>query len=417
MKPMQHCWDIVFESASEIFDGHKTHSGLGVVIGVQNGTVVHLGAVQPDRIGPQTDRIDCSGMIITPGLIDCHTHLVFGGDRSEEFSLRAAGGSYEEILAAGGGIHNTVGATRMTSFADLSKSARRRLDTMLSFGVTTVEVKSGYGLDIENELKILNVIQSLSDHPIDCISTCLAAHIVPKEYTGQKSAYLSLIIDELLPEVARLNLCEFVDVFIESNAFSNQDAARLFDAAIGHGLGLKMHSEQLTHQGSAELAGQYGAVSADHLEFISECGIKALQEGGTTAVLLPSCNLFLQQETIAPARRLLDAHCKVAISTDCNPGSSMVENLLLCMSLGMTQMGMTGTEVWRGVTQHAASAVNRNDRGMIQQGCLADLALFKCASVLEVPYRMGSMRAYQVFKRGECVFTNSDQVNSAIHAK
>ena len=410
MKPAQSYWETVFESASEIFDGHETRSGSGVVIGITAGKVAHIGAPNPEMIGPATVRIDCGGKIITPGLIDCHTHLVFGGDRSEEFSLRAGGASYEQILAAGGGIHNTVRATRLASAETLEKSARRRLDTMLSFGVTTVEAKSGYGLDLENELKILKVIRSLDDHPIDCISTCLAAHIVPKEFTADKLGYLSLIIDELLPEVVNQQLCEFVDIFIEDNAFSNKDAARLFEAATGHGLGIKVHAEQLTHQGSAELAGTYQAVSADHLEFVSEAGISALQHAGTTAVLLPSCNLFLQQTTVAPARRLLDAQCKVAISTDCNPGSSMVENLLLCMSLGMTQMGMTGSEVWRGVTQHAASAVNRNDRGLIKRGYVADFAIFDCKSVLEVPYRMGSMTADKVFKGGKCVYSKGERL-------
>ena len=404
------CWDTVFESASEIFDGQDTFQGSNLVVGVKDGLIMHIGSVKPESIGPHTTRIDCSGKVLTPGLIDCHTHLVFGGDRSEEFSLRAGGASYEEILATGGGIHNTVKATRSSSAAVLAQSARRRLNTMLSFGVTTVEAKSGYGLDIENELKILKVVKCLHDHPIDCISTCLAAHVVPKEFAGRKADYLSLIIDELLPEVVNAQLCEFVDIFVEDNAFSVKDGHQLFEAVDAHGLRVKVHAEQLSYQGSAELAARFNAVSADHLEFISNRGIAALRDSGTTAVLLPSCNLFLQQTTIAPARRLIDAQCKVAISTDCNPGSSMVENLLLCMSLGMTQMGMTGTEVWRGVTQHAASAVNRSDRGMLRQGYIADLAIFNCHSVLEIPYRMGSMKAHLVFKDGRCVYDQGNLV-------
>lgn len=405
-------WDTVFESAAEIFDGQETFKDPNLVIGIKNGVIVHVGTTQPEAFGPRTIHIDCTHKVLTPGLIDCHTHLVFGGDRSEEFSLRAGGASYEDILSAGGGIHNTVQATRMASENMLAQSARKRLDTMLSFGVTTVETKSGYGLDIDNELKILRVIKRLSDHPIDCISTCLAAHIVPKEFAGRKSDYLSMIIHELLPEVVNDQLCEFVDIFVENNAFSIQDASRLFEAANERGLRVKVHAEQLSYQGSAELAALHKAVSADHLEFISNEGIAALKQSGTTAVLLPSCNLFLQQTTIAPARRLLDAQCKVAISTDCNPGSSMVANLLLCMSLGMTQMGMTGSEVWRGVTQHAASAVNRCDRGMLKPGCVADLAVFDCSSILEIPYRMGSMNAHQVFKDGQCVYSHGALVSS-----
>ena len=410
MNETQHDWDLYFEAPKEIFDGLKIVDDDADVVAVKDGQFVHIGKKQPECISDRTQRIDCTDKIIVPGLIDCHTHLVFGGDRSEEFSLRAGGASYEALLAAGGGIHHTVQATRQATALQLDRSARKRLNNMLRFGVTTVEVKSGYGLDLENELKLLRVIRGLNDHPIDCVSTCLAAHVVPKEFQGNKAAYLKLIINDLLPTLVEEGLCEFVDIFVENNAFSVRDAEVLFEASTKHGLVPKIHAEQLSYQGSVELAAAFDAASADHLEYISPEGIQALSESTTVAVLLPTCNLFLRQDEIAPARRLIDSGCQVALSTDCNPGSSMVENLLLSMSLGMTQMGMTGLEVWRAVTHHAASAVRRPKLGRIAIGMPADIALFDCRSILEVPYRMGSVQAHAVYKNGHCVF-NEGKIN------
>ncbi len=402
-------WDLVLRSPSEYFDGTTFQDGSHVIIAVCGEHIDYIGPDQsPSRYGENTRVVDCTSRTVTPGLIDCHTHLVFGGDRSNEFSMRAGGASYEDLLVAGGGIHHTVDATRQASKDELETDARRRLDTMLNYGVTTVEIKSGYGLDIENELKILEVIAALADHPVDCVATCLAAHIVPKTYKDRPSAYLDLIIDQLLPIVAERNLCEFVDIFIENNAFTVADGRRLFEAARRLGFGTKVHSEQLSYQGSAELACELGSASADHLEFVSEEGIKALAQSQTTAVLLPTCNLFLQQEAKAPARRLIEAGCTVALSTDCNPGSSMVENLLLTMSLGMTQLGMTSDEVWRAVTTSAAAALSKEDRGHLAVGMIADIAIFDCPHGVHVPYRMGSMSAHSVFKSGKQVMGSGD---------
>ena len=397
-------WDLVLRSPSEYFDGTTFQDGRDLIIAICGEYIDYIGTDQsPSRYGKNTVVVDCTNRTVTPGLIDCHTHLVFGGDRSNEFSMRASGASYEDLLAAGGGIHHTVEATRHASKYELETETRRRLDTMLSYGVTTIEIKSGYGLDIENELKILEVVASLSDHPVDCIGTCLAAHIVPKTFKDRPSAYLDLIIDQLLPILAERNLCEFVDIFIENNAFTVADGRRLFEAARALGFGTKVHSEQLSYQGSVELACEFGSASADHLEFVSDDGIKALAQSQTTAVLLPTCNLFLQQDAKAPARRLIDAGCTVALSTDCNPGSSMVENILLTMSLGMTQLGMTSDEVWRAVTLGGAAALAKKDRGHLAVGRIADIAVFDCPRGVHVPYRMGSMSAHSVFKSGKQV--------------
>ena len=397
-------WDLVLRSPSEYFDGTTFRDGRDIVIAVSGQYIDYIG---PDpgtsRYSKETLVVDCTRKTVTPGLIDCHTHLVFGGDRSTEFSMRAGGASYEDLLAAGGGIHHTVEATRRASKTTLRTNTRRRLDTMLSYGVTTVEIKSGYGLSVEHELKILEVIASLADHPLDCVATCLATHIVPKEYQERPSAYMEMVIHQLLPIIAERDLCEFVDIFIENNAFTIADGRRLFEAARTFGFGTKVHSEQLSYQGSAELACEFGSASADHLEFISDAGIQAMANSQTTAVLLPTCNLFLQQDRRAPARRMLDAGCTVALSTDCNPGSSMVENLLLTMSLGMTQLGMTSDEVWRAVTTGAAAALTKQDRGQLAVGMLADIAIFDCPRGVHVPYRMGSMHAHAVFKSGKQV--------------
>lgn len=395
-------WDLVLDAPNQFFDGYKTVDGQNLMLAFSNDRIAYFGPRYSLEDFPQEQIIDCRGKIVTPGLIDCHTHTIFGGNRADEFSLRAAGASYEELLAQGGGIHNTVECTRSASFDELFHDAGKRLATMARFGVTTVEIKTGYGLDLKNELKMLRVLESLSTkQPLTCIGTCLAAHVLPKEYAENRSGYLDLIVNEIMPRFAESEVVSFVDVFVENNAFDLNDARRLFERAKALKLEVKMHAEQLSRLGSIPLAVEYDAASVDHLEYITSEDISLLEASNTVAVLLPSCNLYLKQSKRAPARQLLEARCSVALSTDCNPGSSMVENVLVAMSLGMMTLGMTSEEVWKSVTSQAAKALRLTDRGRLSAGLRADVVIFDCPTTVAVPYRLGSVQAEAVFVGGK----------------
>jgi imidazolonepropionase len=393
--------DLVIEGAGEVFTGEATLRG--AVVAIAGGAITYVGP--PVEFGPETRRYDARGGLVTPGLVDPHTHLVFGGDRSGEYAERARGRSYLDIARAGGGIAATVRATRAASVDELAALARPRLDRLLAHGVTTAEVKSGYGLDPATELKILEVVRALdAAHPIDLVPTFLGAHTVPAEHKAGRGRYLDQVVEEMIPAVAERGLAAFCDVFVEETAFSLAEAERVLVAGLTAGLRPKVHADQLTAGGGAELAAGLGAVSADHLEHVSEAGVRALADAGTVAVLLPGAALFLGQTERAPARTLIEAGVPVALATDCNPGTCMTENLLLMLTLGMSWLRLSPEEVLAAVTVHAARAVGRADRaGLLAPGRPADVALFDVPSVAHLPYHFGVPHARAVFKAGRLV--------------
>jgi imidazolonepropionase len=410
MRPL----DGVVEGAAEIFtaDGPPLADA---VVGVHGGRVVHLGpaaelAGAGWAVGPQTVRHDATGGLVTPGLVECHTHLVFGGDRSREYGLRATGVPYLEISRAGGGIAATMRATRAASEEALLAGARARADRLIASGVTTVEIKSGYGLSYDAELKILRVARALGEcHPVEVVSTFLGAHTVPPDRRADRQGYLDEVIDQMIPAVAAQGLAQFCDVFVEKGAFSVTEAERVFSAGLAHGLRPKVHADQLSAGGGAELAARMGAVSADHLEHISPEGIDQLAQAGTVAVLLPGAALFLGQDERPPARALLDAGVPVALSTDCNPGTCMTENLLLMLTLGMSRLGMSAAEVLTSVTRSAAAAIGAEDRaGVLALGRPADLAVFDVPSHHHLPYHFGASHTRHVLKAGEPIYPSPD---------
>ncbi len=394
--------DLLLLDAGEVF----TAAGpplRDAAVAVTAGRLSYVGP-QADAPAPGPETVVCSlgGRLLTPGLVECHTHLVFGGDRAAEYAERAAGTPYRDIARRGGGIAATVRATRAADLDTLVALARPRLDRFLAQGVTTLEAKSGYGLDHDTELRILRAVAALNaSHPIDLVGTFLGAHVVPPEHRAAREVYIDALIRHTLPAVAEQGLAEFCDVFVEDTAFSVDEAARILEAARGLGLRAKVHADQLDEGGGAALAAQQQAVSADHLEHISEPGIAALAAAGTVAVLLPGASLFLGQDARPPARQLIDAGVPVALSTDLNPGTCMTEHLQLMLTLGMSRLGMTAHEVLEAVTCHAAQAIGRGDRaGRLLVGRPADLAVFDVPDHQHLPYHFGPVHTWRVYKAG-----------------
>jgi len=321
---------------------------------------------------------DAKGALMTPGLIDCHTHLVYGGERTADFERRLSGESYQEISRAGGGILSTVKATRALSEEELIRQARPRLQALVREGVTTLEIKSGYGLNLQDELKMLRAAKALArEFPVRVRNTLLAAHAVPPEYRESPDAYLDLICHELIPRVAQEGLADALDVFCETIAFSLSQAERLFQSAREHGLGIKVHAEQLSTSGSAELAARYGAWSADHLEYLDQAGAQALRRAGTAAVLLPGPYYFLKGKRKPPVQLLRRLGVPMALATDLNPGSFPLASLRLALNLGCTLFGLTPEEALAGATRNAALALGLEDQlGTLAVGKRADLLLW-----------------------------------------
>lgn len=349
--------------------------------------------------------IDADGMVATPGFIDPHTHPVFSMTREKEFEMRILGKGYMEIAEAGGGIRASVRDLRDTPVDLLKQRTGRRLDRLLAHGITTIEAKSGYGLSTESEIKQLEIIRDLNQtHPIDLVPTFLGAHEVPDEYRDKREDYIDLIINEMLPRVVAERLAEFSDIFCEEGVFNVDDSRRIQQAAKDAGLGLKFHADELNSTGGAELAASMNAVSADHLVHISDEGIKAMAESGIAAVLLPGTTFSLAGNKYAPARKMIEAGVVVALSTDCNPGSSHTESLPLMISLAALQMKMTAAEAISAVTINAACAIKRQDRiGRLEVGCLADMVLWEMDDYRELPYHYGVNLAQLVIKRGKVV--------------
>jgi len=351
--------------------------------------------------------IDCGRRLIVPGLVDCHTHLCFGGWRSDEFELRLGGASYQEIAHAGGGIASTVAATRSASLDELQHKAESILDEMLDLGITTVECKSGYGLDEANELKQLEVYRRLNDsHVIDLVATFLGAHIIPPEHSQHRDRYIRLLCEVLIPEVARQSLARFCDAFVETGAYTIEETRQILSVAAKHGLGIKIHADQLSDGGGAELAAGLGAVSAEHLEYVSEAGMNAMAASGTVAVSLPLASLYLD-EPYMPARKMLDLGVPVAVATDFNPGSSPSYHLPLAMTLACVHQGMTPQETLKGATCVAAKAVSLSNRtGTLLPGYAADLAIIDSPSLNHWLYHFRPNACIAVMKNGAWVRGN-----------
>ena len=357
--------------------------------------------------------IDCGRKLVIPGLVDCHTHLCFGGWRDDEFELRLQGASYQEIAAAGGGIASTVAATRDASLGELQRKAEQVLDGMLALGVTTVECKSGYGLDEANELKQLEVYRRLNEtHRVDLVPTFLGAHIVPPEYQADRDRYIRLLCDVLIPRVASLGLARFCDAFVEKGAYTIEEARKILSTAAAHKLGIKVHADQLSDGGGAMLAAELCAVSAEHLEYISDDGIAALSGAGTVAVSLPLASLYLG-EPYLPARKLLDSGVPVAVASDFNPGSAPSFHLPLAMTLACLKQGMTPQEALKGATTIGAQAIAAQTRiGSLLPGFQTDLAIIDAPSLNHWLYQFQANGCHAVMKRGEWVWPASPRISS-----
>jgi imidazolonepropionase len=350
-----------------------------------------------------TDRIDCEGRWITPGLIDCHTHLVYAGDRAREFEMRLAGASYEEIARASGGILSTVMATRQASENELIAAAGPRLDGLIAEGATTVEIKSGYGLTLEDEKKQLRAAKRLArEHHVDVAATFLGAHALPPEANGDGDAYIERLCREWIPGIAREELADAVDGFCESIAFSPQQIARVFEAATAHGLRVKLHADQLSNLEGASLAARFHALSADHLEWTDEGGIEAMARANVTAVLLPGAYYFLRETREPPVALLRKHQVPIAIATDCNPGTSPLTSPLLVMNMAATLFRLTVDECIAGVTREAARALGRLGRaGTLEVGKGCDLAIWDIEQPAELVYRMGFNPLHARVKAGQ----------------
>jgi imidazolonepropionase len=361
------------------------------VVAATDGRIAYAGAAGDAPAIEASESIDCGGRLVTPGLIDCHTHLAYAGDRAAEFEHRIAGASYEEIARAGGGILSTVAQTRAASEAQLVAESVPRLDALIAEGVTTIEVKSGYGLSLEHELKILRAIRRLGElRDVRLRATLLGAHALPPEAGGDKDAYIRLVSEEMIPPVAREGLAVSVDGFCEGIAFSPAQLSRVFDAAKAHGLSVKLHAEQLSNLHGAALAARFGALSADHLEHVDGEGIAAMANAGTVAVLLPGAYYFTRETNPPPVAQMRAAGLRMAIATDCNPGTSPLTSILLAMNMAATLFRLTVAECLAGVTREAAFALGLQDEiGTLEAGKACDLAIWNAADPAELVYRMG----------------------------
>ncbi|HQC44730.1 MAG TPA: imidazolonepropionase [Myxococcota bacterium] len=377
------------------------------VVVIKDGVIewVGPGAEFDSSLYQDCTVIDADGGLVTPGLVECHTHLVFAGDRSDEFEARATGVPYAEIARRGGGIAKTVKATREASEDQLFELAVPRVYSFLAQGVTTVEAKSGYGLDFDSEMRLLNVAARLDKAtPVDIVSTFLGAHSIPAEAKENRAAFVDDICDRWIPEVAQRQLAVFCDVFCESIAFSVDESRRILKAGLLAGLKPKIHAEQLARTGGALLAAELGAVSADHLDFASKQDAKALAEAGTVGVLLPGCAVSMCKPDFPDPKLLQAAGGKIALSTDYNPGSSVTLNLPLMGSFAMAFMGMSAMEVWEAITINAAAALDLQDFvGMVKPGYKGDLVIFRGADPVGPFYEYGGSKVAKVIKEGSVV--------------
>jgi imidazolonepropionase len=381
------------------------------------GTIVWLGAARdlPEQwrnLNKESSNaaIDCAGRLVTPGFIDCHTHLVYAGDRAAEFEARLNGASYEEISRAGGGINSTVRATREATPETLKIQSAVRLRAMLAEGVTTIEIKSGYGLALEHEQKTLVVARELGrEFPVDVVTTFLGAHAIPPDYAGRSDDYVTAVIAMLI-ELNKSGLVDSVDAFCERIGFTVKQVRRVFESAKALGLPVKLHAEQLSDSAGTELACEFNALSCDHLEWLSDAGISAMKKSGTVAVLLPAAFYYLRETKLPPIEALRLAQVPIALSTDCNPGSSPCTSILLVLNMASTLFRLTPEEAIVGVTRNAAMALGLSDRGVLAIGKKADFAIWNVQQPAQLVYALGANPLHCVIKNGVLVPLASDHV-------
>ncbi|MGM0888069.1 MAG: imidazolonepropionase [Bacillota bacterium] len=376
------------------------------------GTTKELEKLYADRMH-EAEVFDATGHLVTPGLVDPHTHVVYGGSREHEFEMRLEGATYMDIMNGGGGIHATTRMTREASEEELMEQTIRRLDSFLAHGVTTVEGKSGYGMNLETELKQLRVMKKLQEeHPIDLVPTFMGAHAVPKDYKGREDEFVDHLINDMLPIVADEKLAEFNDVFCEKGVFTPEQSERILKAGKKYGLIPKIHADEIEPYGGAELAAKIGAISAEHLLKASEEGIQAMAKSGTIACLLPATALYLREDA-APGRRMVDEGVAVAISTDCNPGSSPTTSMPLVMNLACISMRLTPAEALTAATYNAAYAINRQEKiGSLEVGKQADVVLWNVENYQELQYLFGVNHVNTVWKNGVQVVNDKVKTDS-----
>ncbi len=388
-------------------------AGLGLipngVVAVLDGVVAWVGpasaASEALAVGPTTRMLNAEGRVVMPGLVECHTHLAFAGSRAHEFQARVAGWSYAEIAAGGGGIMSTVRMTRSVSRQQLMLVAHQRLNAMLDYGITTVEAKSGYGLTTVDELRLLELYRELNrSHDVDVLATFMGAHTIPLEHREDPGAYMDLVVEEMLPQVAERGLARYCDVFCEPGFFDLEQSRRVLEKARELGMQLLIHADQLQQAGGAELAAELGVLGASHLDHVDEDGISALAEAGVVAQLLPGATFFLGHTVYAPARRLLEKGVRVALSTDFNPGTCYTENLWLMGTIASCSMHMDITEVVRAMTCEAAASLGLSGRvGTLEVGARADLLILTTDDHMDIPYHFGINPVRQVMKDGVVV--------------
>lgn len=373
-------------------------------VAVEDGIIKEITADGKLPEGPFDQEIDAEGKLVTPGFVDGHTHLVFGGYRQNEIPMKLAGATYLDILRAGGGILDTVRKTREATFEELYDKSAAFLDEMMSMGVTTCEAKSGYGLDMENEMKMLEVIKALGEnHAMDVVPTFMGAHAIPPEYEGRGDEFIDLLCDEIIPAVKEKGLAEFCDVFCEDSVFNSQQSKKYMEKAREAGFDLKIHADEIEDIGGSKLAGEMKAVSAEHLIAAGEEGMDSMAEGGTTAMLLPATSFYLGK-TYAPARTMISKDIPVAIASDFNPGSCPSLNLQLAVNLGYLRYKMKPEEILTAVTINPACAINRGDLvGTLEVGKQADMVIWNAPNFEMLCYRFGSNLADKVIKKGELI--------------
>ncbi|PAV31445.1 imidazolonepropionase [Virgibacillus profundi] len=378
-------------------------------IGIKNGKIEWIGTADEATNIKANSTIDAKGRLVTPGLVEPHTHLVFGGSREQEMALKQQDVPYLEILKQGGGILSTVNATKKASYDELLEKALFHLDRMAAYGITTVEAKSGYGLDKETELKQLKVAKEAGEkHPLDIVSTFLGAHAIPPKYKADPEGFLDLMA-ELFDEIKAENLAEFVDIFTETGVFSIEQSRHYLQKAKDKGFGVKIHADEIDPLGGTELAVELGAISGDHLAVTSDEGIKQLAASDTIGVILPGTSFYLGKDTYSRAREMIDAGAAIAISTDFNPGSSVTENLQLIMSIAALKLKLSPEEIWHAVTVNAAHAIGRGDQaGSIAVGRNADIVIWDAPNYMYIPYHYGVNHVNTVIKNGSVLFERQE---------
>lgn len=383
--------------------GHlTTHDGdpiTNAVVAIDETTITYAGSQSDSPAQEGRELVDCEGRAVIPGFVDAHTHLVFAGDRSDEFARRLSGESYADIAASGGGILSTVSATRSASEDQLFDLAAARVWNMIRSGTTTLEIKSGYGLDLTTELRLLRVARRIGEElPVTVRTTFLGAHSVPVEFRSDRDGYIDLVTDEMIPAAAAL--ADYCDVFVEQGAFSVEEARRILEAAKVKGLQGRVHAEQLSHGGGAALAAELGAASADHLDHATEEDASALADAGVTTVLVPGASYSLRSSQ-APGPMLWDAGCIVALATDCNPGTSYLESMGLVISLAVVEMGLSANQALWAATRGGALSLGLPDRGLLARGQMADLAIIDAPTPTHIPYRPATNLAWATIQGGE----------------